>query len=164
MMKYSVNLLLRMHYNILFNSAGTDVPCFLKACLIPLYFYERCTLVPVCSLTERNPEDFYFYEKGERQIWCSEFVLQWAVTEAACPLSRGSGTANLLLRNYTQPLSTKCHSFPLCLWTPVLYLDLFCTFIGKMCPKVIASSLYFISAYADFQRNTLVLDSRETYI
>ena len=41
----------------------------------------------------------------------------------------------------------------------MLYLDLFCAFVSRMCPKVIVSLLYAISAYERFHRNTLLSDS-----
>ena len=40
----------------------------------------------------------------------------------------------------------------------MLYLDLFCASVSKMCPKVIASLLYAILAYKKFPRNALLLD------
>ena len=52
------------------------------------------------------------------------------------------------------------HSFEPCLWVFVLYLNWFCESIIKMCPKVIASSLYTISAYTSFHRNSLLSGSR----
>lgn len=42
----------------------------------------------------------------------------------------------------------------------MLYLDLLCASVSKMCPKVIASSLYAISAYESFHRTALLSDSR----
>lgn len=43
----------------------------------------------------------------------------------------------------------------------MLYLDLFCAPVSKMCPKVIAYFLYAtISASESFPKNTVVLDAR----
>ena len=41
----------------------------------------------------------------------------------------------------------------------MLYLDLFCASVRKMGPKVIASSVYAISAFKRFHRNVQLSDS-----
>lgn len=51
------------------------------------------------------------------------------------------------------------HSFDLSLWAPVLYLDLFCASLSKMCLKVVASLLYVILARQRFHRLALLSDS-----
>ena len=43
----------------------------------------------------------------------------------------------------------------------MLYPDLFCASVSKMCPKVITSPLYIISAYEMFHKNALLSDSRK---
>ena len=60
-------------------------------------------------------------------------------------------------RNYMKHPS--CHSFELCLWASVIYLDLFCASVSKMCLKVTDASLYAILAYEQFHRNALISDS-----
>ena len=51
------------------------------------------------------------------------------------------------------------HSFELCLWASVLYLSVFYASDGKICPKIITSSLYATLAYKKFHRNTLLFDN-----
>ena len=46
----------------------------------------------------------------------------------------------------------------------MLYRNLFCVPVIKMCPKVIASPLYAFSAYEGFARHALLSDSRATCI
>ena len=41
----------------------------------------------------------------------------------------------------------------------MIYLDLLRASVSKMCPKMIASLLYTISAYKKFDRNALLSDS-----
>ena len=58
--------------------------------------------------------------------------------------------------------ASSCRSFELHLWASVLYRDVCCASVGKMCPKVIASSLYTISAYGRFHRHALLSESGGT--
>ena len=112
------------------------------------------------------------------------FVLQWTLLEAE-GLSSKRGPTRLLppeLHSAPQQQDTIALNY---LWASVLYLDLSCVSIGKICPKVskkpkrgyfwglgmlniffiklmvIASLLYAILAQERFHRNVLLLDSRE---
>lgn len=43
---------------------------------------------------------------------------------------------NFLPQTDAQPPGTKLPGLELCLWVPVLYLELFCALVGKMCPRI----------------------------
>lgn len=151
---------------------------------LPLCFYERPTSVPVFVNQKKSKEDFAFMEKGKMQKLCCTFVLPWAIREAAVPQAERVDLPIYFPGSHTQHLSIQLLELWTGLWESVLYLDLFCASFPKKCSELsekltrgyfwvcecsknfpyklmaIASSLYIISAYKRFQRNTLLSDSR----
>lgn len=118
-------------------------PVFRKFALCHFTFTKELLLVPVFTNGRESKEDFLFYEKRRKakvafSVWCAvRYLLQrqrkwprWAPSLGTTPSIS----------------ATSHHSSELCLWTSVLYLDLLCASESKMCPKVIASSLYTVSA------------------
>ena len=140
------------------------IPCFSKVCFTALCFYERSTLVPVFANWKKSKEDIHFHGKKR---WKVELAL--SVCFAASSY-RGSTHPELEDWHHQAPsletilsiLASSRHSFQLCLWASVLYLDLFCTSVSKMCSKVIVFSLYAVLAYESFHRNALLSNSRGT--
>ena len=108
-----------------------------------------------------------------KEIWRGFSLLQKRIkaksgkmTLSTCLQQRSPYRGNILwaLRGHHQAPSpgtvlSNSASFALPLWAPVLYLDLFCAWLSKMCLKATASPLYAISAYGNFHRNGLLLDN-----
>lgn len=86
---------------------------------------------------KKSKEDFCFCEKSIQHLFV--FCLQQPLQRQRTPPAPSLGTTlSISAQNWTVSVSISIYS--------VLYLDLFCAPISKMCPKVIVSSLYAISA------------------
>lgn len=127
-------------------------------------FYERSILVPFFANQRKSKKNFCFNNsnnkkaKSENSIqhsFCNEPLRRqrapWGARVAPQAPSQGNSVASQ--RWATRALTCVCE-YP-------LYLNLFCAFTKKMCPKVIAFSLYAILAYKIFHRNALLSDSGE---
>ena len=94
-------------------------------------------------------------ENSIQCLFCSEPLKRqralWAARVAPQAPSQGNSAAPQ--HRAARALTCVCE-YP-------LYLNLFCAFIKKLCPKVIAFSLYTILAYKMFHRNALLSDSGE---
>lgn len=138
-------------YPLIFESLGQFT--FMKDLhLIPVFFF-------FFTNWKKSEGDFHFYEK--RRKVKRVFSVCFAVSH-----SRGSASQQQEWHRQAPSLGTTLsisatsrHSFELCLWTSVLYLNLFCASVTKMYPKMIASLLYTILAYERFPRNALLSDS-----
>lgn len=122
-----------------------------------LSFSERLTLVPVLTLTERNPKRiFTFMKKGKNQnSVCGQTLKRQHAPWQQAWLCQAPSPG------ITLSISALGHqNFELCWWVSVLYLDLPCATINKMYPKVISSLLYAISVYEKLHRKALLFYSR----
>lgn len=126
----------------------------MKSDSTPLYFFKRPIRGPAFPNRKKSKEDFYFYKKKKKKeesenntlqhLFCNEFL------EAShIPRNQSDTTKFFPLKLH---LSTK----PPSLWTCLLYLDLFCSFVSRVCPKVTISPLNAILAYERFQRNAVL--------
>ena len=107
-----------------------------------LLLHEKPTLLPVFINSKKSKEEFCSYKKrGGAKIKISICFASRCYKVVHMPSSK-SGISMLLPQELhsTQQLSIQ----------PVLYLDLSCTSIRKMCPQVNASSLYTMSARKGF--------------
>ena len=117
-----------------------SVTCFLEVHFIPLYIYKNFMLAPVFTNQINFAVSCYRGNITQKKSEWHHQAPSPATTLSISALSH--------------------HSFELCLWASVLYLNWLCTSSSKMYPKVIVSSLYIILAYKWFHRNTLS-ESRE---
>lgn len=135
-------------------SAFAVIAHFLKASFMPLHFYKRPVLVPVFNNRKKPKEDFCFREERRKQKIAYSICFQGAIIEAASILSVKSGTTEVLpWELHSKPqhhvsIPVNCACEHLC-----LILNYSGAPISKMCPKVVASSLYIIWTYERFHRS-----------
>ena len=149
---------------------------------MPLGFCEGPTLVPGFTDGRKSEEEFCFCEEGHTQ---KERVQCFAVSGCGDSRHQAGRVAppSAFPGNCTR-YQQRALGFEQYLGAFVLYLNLFCASVNKMCPKisekpkggyfggvrehsknfryklmVIASSLYAISAYDRYHRHTVLLDN-----
>lgn len=115
----------------------TSIPCFSQVDVMPLPFYERPSLVPVSTNQKKSEENFHFHKKAKSKnsvqgLFCSEPLQRHHRPQEMRVVSPDSFPKNYILSVST----SSCHSFELCLWASVFYLDLLCESFSKMWPKV----------------------------
>ena len=123
-----------------------------------LHWYLFCCCC--CSLEEIPREFSLLQKKSKSEKSAQHLFLQQAVREAAHTWAAGvTPHPHQAPQDPHSVSASRCHHFERSLWGFVLYLNLSCASISKMCPKVIAYSLSAISAYERFHGKALLPDS-----
>ena len=138
----------------------------LGVCFIPFYFYRRPQLAPGFMNQIKYKKNLHLHKKIQKAriaLSICFVVIQFrgSVQPKQQEWSHQDSSPGTIVSILA---SSHCHSFELYLWTSLLCFKLFCASVSKMCPAVIASSLYIILACKKFHRITLLLDSRETCV
>ena len=142
-------------------SDWTELACFSKVCFTVLCFYGKIYVSTLANL--KKSKDFHFHEKKVKsESTLSVCFAASCCRDSTCPELQDWHRQAPSLGTMFSVLASGCRSFELCLWASVLYLDLFCTPVSKMCSKVIIFSLYAVLVYKRFHRNALLLDNRGT--
>lgn len=151
-----IHLLIEVsHY--LWLTVEVVITLLLEINFIPLHFYERIAAHQF-SLSKRNLKRiFTFTKKKKSKRWQNATQHLFAAEE---PLQRRSAVSfEGRRRAPSLGLLSNSASFAPPLWAPVLYLDLFCAWLSKMCLKATASPLCALSAYGNFHTDALLLDN-----
>lgn len=131
----------------------TREPLLFQSSLYDTSLFKRPTFVPVFDNQNKSEEDFHFHTHTKQK---KKVKITFSVCFAARHWrlhtphpSKESGPTKLLGRSHTQHLSLIPQSLNgVC--------EHLCFIFSKMCPKVMTSSLYTISAQERFSRKTLL--------
>ena len=107
---------------------------------------------------KKSKEGFHFCNNNNKKEWKVKIVSRVCFAGSLYALGPEWHHQALYQETRLGASTSRHHNFELCQWASVIYLDLFCTSISKICPKN-CSLHYAILAYERLQRNALPLDS-----
>lgn len=142
----------------------TGFPHFSKVRFLPLHFYKRPTFVPAFANRKKSKENFCFYNKRQKTKIAVSICFAMSLIEAALtravrvgPQAPCPGTTLSIQHQAPQLWIVSVSTCALSRFI--------CASVSKLRPKVIASSLFTISAHERFRRSAMLSDSgRNLYL
>ena len=129
--------------------------CFENFALCQLVFMKDIQLMPI-FIDWKKSRGFLLLQKKKKSENSIQHLFCSALLKYQCTHCIEWYDQTFCQETTLSSSASSYHSFELCLWVSMLYLNLFCVFIRKIWLKVIASLLYTILAYERFHRNVLL--------